>query len=60
MANNKRVGQKSNVSIGTMSHGWVCFKEYKRFFMWKKTTRSGKVIRECFFKEEVPMFSYES
>lgn len=59
MANNK-VGQMGSVTLGTMSHGWICSKEYKRFFMWEKTTRSGIVIRECFFKQEVPMFNYES
>ena len=54
MGNNKKLTQvRDNVCIGMRSYGWICKKEYTRFYLWEKATRSGKIIRECFYKQEL-------
>ena len=44
--------------IGMSSYGWICKREYARFYLWEKATRSGKTIKECFYKQEIPVFNY--
>ena len=59
MGNNKKLTQvRDNVCIGMSSYGWVCKREYARFYLWEKATRTGKTIRECFYKQEIPVFNY--
>ena len=55
MGNNKKLTQvRDNVCIGMSSYGWICKREYARFYLWEKATRSGKTIKECFYKQRYP------
>lgn len=49
---------RDDICIGMRSYGWICKREYARFYLWEKATRSGKTIRECFYKQEIPVFNY--
>ena len=42
------------IKVGMQSAGWTMIKEYEHHNLWQKMTKSGVIIRSCFFKNEIP------